>query len=175
MDGARLFNAVVKTGVSASEYAGPSDSAWIDFTKGLAAPVGAVLAGSKDFIERARYFKHLFGGAMRQAGIVAAGCIYALENNIERLAEDHQNAETLARGLAGMDGIELITESPETNMVFFNIRSDNMGTSEFLDRIANMGVRMGAIGRGVRAVTHRDVSAEDVRRAVEIVAEAMKP
>ena len=120
MDGARLMNAVVASGVSAKDQAKYADSVWIDFTKGLGAPLGAVLAGSADFIEEARRYKHMFGGAMRQAGMMAAGCIYALENNIERLQEDHDNAKLLAEGLSTIDGITV--ESPiDTNMVFFSL------------------------------------------------------
>ena len=104
MDGARLLNAAVASGIPAATFASYVDSVWIDLSKGLGAPVGAVLAGSTEFIERARLLKHMFGGAMRQAGIIAAGGIYALEHNVERLAEDHANAQFLAEGLAQIPG-----------------------------------------------------------------------
>ncbi len=100
MDGARLMNAVVASGVSAAQFAGGFDTAWLDFTKGLGAPVGAVLCGSAELIEEAWRWKQQMGGAMRQAGIVAAGCLYALDHNVERLADDHEHARLLADGLA---------------------------------------------------------------------------
>ena len=105
MDGARLMNAVVASGVSASSYASGFDTAWIDFTKGLGAPVGAVLAGSRELIDEAWRWKQMLGGAFRQSGIVAAGCLYALDHNVDRLAEDHAHAQLLARGLAALPGV----------------------------------------------------------------------
>ncbi len=174
MDGARLFNAVVKTGIKASDYAKYTDSVWIDFTKGLGAPLGAVLTGSREFIERARYYKHLFGGALRQAGIAAQACIFALENNIQRLNEDHENAIALADGLADINGVELFTPDPETNMVFFSVQRSGMETEEFLEQIQARGLRMGAVGGGIRAVTHLDVTRKDIEEAVRIVADSLK-
>src|SRR6187402_287069 len=100
MDGARLMNAVVASGVSARDFAAECDSVWIDLSKGLGCPIGAVLAGSDDFIKRCRRLKHVFGGAMRQAGVIAAAGVYALEHNVNRLADDHANARLLARGLS---------------------------------------------------------------------------
>src|SRR5262249_33261245 len=102
LDGARLLNAVVASDVAAAGYASGFDTAWIDFTKGLGAPVGAALAGSRELIEEAWRFKHMFGGALRQSGIVAAACLHALDHHVERLTEDHRNAQLLARGLAAM-------------------------------------------------------------------------
>ena len=107
LDGARLMNAVVASGVPAHDYGAGFDTAWIDFTKGLGAPVGAVLAGSSDLIEEAWRWKQMLGGAFRQSGIVAAGCLYALEHHVERLAEDHENARVLAEGLAELSGVRL--------------------------------------------------------------------
>ena len=112
MDGARLMNAVVASGIPARDFAAPFDSVWLDFSKGLGAPVGAALAGSREFIQRAWRWKHQFGGAMRQAGISAAGAVYALEHQVERLAEDHANARLLADGLAGIEGIAISAENP---------------------------------------------------------------
>lgn len=172
MDGARLFNAVVATGISERDYAQGCDSVWIDFTKGLGAPLGAVLAGSRSFIESARRYKHMFGGALRQAGIVAAGCLYGLEHHVERLADDHANAQLLAEGLKSVPGIAV--ETPiETNMVFFTL-TDGVSSTEFLADIQDYGVRMGTIGDRIRAVTHLDVSREDVERTGEIVQKVMK-
>ncbi len=173
MDGARLLNAVVASGVSAKEFAAFTDSVWIDFSKGLGAPMGAVLAGPKDFIERARLFKHMFGGAMRQAGIVAAACIYALDHNVKRLAQDHENARLLAGGLGNIPGIRLLTPQPETNMVFFEVPGFQKGVDAFLKGLKERGVVMSGLGSGVRAVTHMDVTRDDVLRAVGVVGEVL--
>src|SRR5664279_1052347 len=117
MDGARLLNACVATGISAREMTAGWDSAWIDFSKGLGAPVGAVMAGSRDFIDEVWRWKQRLGGSMRQAGICAAACTFALDHHVDRLADDHANARSLARGLSQIQGIEV--QEPETNLVFF--------------------------------------------------------
>jgi threonine aldolase len=164
MDGARLMNAVVASGVSAASYTEGFDTAWLDFTKGLGAPLGACLAASATLIDEAWRYKQMIGGSMRQAGIVAAGALYALDHNVERLAEDHANALTLARGLAAIDGVTLDPDEVETNIVIFEV-DDAEGFCAALER---SGVRMGAVGsRRVRAVTHLDVDAEGVQLAVE--------
>src|SRR5216684_6684878 len=121
MDGARLLNACVASGISARDMALGWDSAWIDFTKGLGAPVGAAIAGSRDFIAEAWRLKQQMGGAMRQAGIIAAGGVYALRHHVKRLAEDHANARRLAEGLAGLPGVKLDPSSIEINIVFFEL------------------------------------------------------
>ncbi len=168
MDGARLLNAVVATGISAKDYAAPFDSVWIDFSKGLGAPVGAVLAGSEAFIQKAWRWKHQFGGAMRQAGIIAAGAIYALRHHVERLAEDHANARILAQGLSELEGIEV--EPVETNMVFFDISGLGISASLFNDRLMARGVRVSTLGTTrIRAVTHLDVSRTQVEEALDTV------
>lgn len=167
MDGARLLNAVVASGVPAKDFAAKCDSVWIDFTKGLGAPVGAVLAGSAEYIERARRWKHVFGGAMRQAGIIAAGCIYALENNIERLADDHINAQLLADGLGSIDGIEIMNPV-ETNMVFFDTAQTGININDFILKMKENDVLLGSVGNHIRAVTHMDVTGEQIEKAVEI-------
>jgi threonine aldolase len=164
MDGARLMNAVVASGVPAAEYARGFDTAWLDFTKGLGAPVGACLAASAELIDEAWRYKQMIGGAMRQAGIVAAGALYALDHHVERLADDHANARRLAAGLAEIEG--LTVDDVETNMVFFSV-DDAPGLCAALER---EGVRMGAIGPDrVRAVTHLDVDAEGIDLALERV------
>lgn len=169
MDGARLLNASVAAGVPASDFTACVDSAWIDFTKGLGAPIGAVLAGSRDFIREARRFKQLFGGAMRQAGIAAAGCLYALDHHVERLADDHANARRLAAGLAETDGIMLRTPDPETNMVFFAVDGLEMSADQFAAKLKAAGVLMSGAGGYVRAVTHLDVSRDDIDRALAVI------
>ncbi len=173
MDGARLMNAVVASGVSAQEYAAGCDSVWIDLSKGLGAPVGGVLAGSAAFIAEARRYKHIFGGAMRQAGIIAAGGVYALEHHVERLAEDHANARQLAAGLGDIPGITLGNPEPATNIVFFTLTAPGLTNSAFLAGIKARGVQMGAIGTRIRAVLHMDVSADNVETALQAVREVV--
>jgi threonine aldolase len=171
MDGARLLNAVAATAVTARTYAAPFDSVWIDFSKGLGAPVGAALAGTKGFIEEAWRWKHQFGGAMRQAGIVAAGAVYALNHHVERLAEDNENAQILARGLAEIEGIAV--EPVETNLIFFNVAGLGVTAEAFDALLREKGVRISVMGetRG-RAVTHLDVPREQVKEALDIMRQA---
>lgn len=169
MDGARLLNACVARKVSAEAFASQVDSVWIDFTKGLGAPIGAVMAGSKDFIAEARRYKHVFAGAMRQAGIAAAGCLHALDHHVDRLADDHSNAQRLARGLAGLPGVHVMTPTPETNMVYFNPAGTGLTHEEFLATLLDRGVRMGLVRGAIRAVTHLDVSQADIDDAVAAI------
>ena len=169
MDGARLLNACAASGVSAAAFAASVDSLWIDFTKGLGAPIGAVLAGTKRFIAEARRYKQMFGGAMRQAGIAAAGCLYALDHHVDRLAEDHEHARLLARGLAAIDGVRVRTPEPETNMVFFDVEGLGLSNEQFLSRLDRQGVRMGAAAGAIRAVTHLDVSRAGIEAAIDAV------
>ncbi len=168
LDGARLMNAVVATGISAKEYAATFDSVWIDFSKGLGAPVGAALAGSKEFIKEAWRWKTQFGGAMRQAGIIAAGAVYALENHIDRLVDDHANAQTLAKGLAELAGIKV--EPVATNMVFFDIAGLGLTGTDFNQALRQHGLRVSAMGgTRLRAVTHLDVSHVQIEESLEII------
>jgi threonine aldolase len=163
LDGARLMNAVVASGVPAHEWAGPFDTAWLDFTKGLGAPVGAVLAGSRELIDEAWRYKQMWGGAMRQAGIVAAAGLYALDHHVERLVEDHENARALAEGLSELDGVDIEPDEVETNIVVFGV-PDAEGFCAALERA---GVLMYAIGpQRVRAVTHLDVDRAGIERAI---------
>src|SRR5262244_1760475 len=169
IDGARLMNAVVQSGVAARAYAGLFDSAWIDFTKGLGAPVGAALAGSREFIAEAWRCKQQMGGAMRQAGIIAAGGVYALRHHVERLAEDHANARRLADGLAALPGVRLDPKTVETNIVFFETSAN---AAEAVEHLLAHGVRMGALGpHTIRAVTHLDVDAAGIERALKVARE----
>jgi threonine aldolase len=170
LDGARLMNAVVASGVAARDYAKPFDSAWIDFSKGLGAPVGAALAGSREFITEAWRLKQQMGGAMRQAGIIAAGGVYALRHHVSRLAEDHVNARRLAEGLSKLPGVVLDPESVETNIVFFDLKGA-VDAKQVSAALLARGVRMGAMGpKTVRAVTHLDVTAPQIDRALEAAA-----
>jgi len=174
LDGARLMNAVVASGVSARDYAAPFDSAWIDFTKGLGAPVGAAMAGSRAFIDEAWRCKQQMGGAMRQAGIIAAGGVYALRHNVKRLAEDHTNARRLAEGLAGLPGVRLDPTTIETNIVFFELTGE-LTAPMAVERLLARGVRMGASGpRLIRAVTHLDIDAAAIERALAAAREVFK-
>ncbi len=175
LDGARLLNAVVATGTPAAAYAEHFDSCWIDLSKGLGCPVGAVLAGSSDFIAQAWRYKHLFGGAMRQAGIIAAAGVYALEHNIDRLAEDHAKAAALARGFAGIDGIAVDVEAVETNIVVFDIAETHVPREQFLRRTEAEGVRFSALlgPTQLRAVTHLDIPDDGVDRALTAVRTAL--
>ena len=167
MDGARLMNAVVASGVSAAEFAGGFDTAWLDFTKGLGAPVGAVLCGSQELIDEAWRWKQQMGGSMRQAGIIAAGCIYALEHNVERLAEDHEHARVLADGFAEL-GCEVIP--PETNIVIFS------APEGFVDAMARRAIELSDTPDGrVRAVTHLDVSRADIDETLKIARGVLLP
>jgi threonine aldolase len=171
MDGARLLNACAALGVPAAAVAARVDSLWIDFTKGLGAPIGAVLAGTAAFIAGARRYKQLFGGAMRQAGVAAAGCLLALDHHVERLAEDHEHARLLAQGLGAIDGIEVRTPTPETNMVFFDVSGLGLSNRQFVDRLAAAGVRVSGAGGQIRAVTHLDVSRQGIERALAAIGE----
>jgi threonine aldolase len=170
MDGARLMNAVVTSGLPATEHTKSVDTVWLDFTKGLGAPVGAVLAGPAEFIERAWRFKHQFGGAMRQSGIIAAAGLYALENNIERLAEDHANARALGAALAEVPGIGIDMDQIQTNIVFIDVAGTGRSAKEIHDGLVAKGVRIGVFGpTTMRALTHLDAD----RGAVEEVAATM--
>ena len=171
MDGARLFNAAIAKGVAASAFVATVDSVWIDFTKGLGAPIGAVLAGSKAFIAEARRQKHIFAGAMRQAGIAAAGCLHALDHHVERLAEDHANALKLAAGLCEISGVKVRTPVPETNMVFFSAAGMGISNRDLISAMAERGVRLGEVRGEIRAVLHLDVSTADVDTTIGAVRE----
>ena len=170
MDGARLMNAVVASGTSARDFAKPFASIWIDLSKGLGCPVGGVLAGSGEFIERAWRWKHRMGGAMRQAGIVAAAGVYALENHVERLAEDHANARLLADRLATVPGIAVEPETVETNIVYFDVKGTGMTAADVYQALLEHGVRIGRTSPYLmRAVTHLDVDRAGVEAAAEAV------
>jgi threonine aldolase len=163
LDGARLMNAVVASGVSAADWASLFDTAWIDFTKGLGAPLGACLAGSSELIEEAWRWKQMMGGSMRQAGIVAAAALYALDHNVERLADDHSLASRLAHGLAEVPGVRLDPATVETNIVVFRV-DDAFAFSEAL---RSHDVWIGALdATTLRAVTHLDVDAAALEKAL---------
>jgi threonine aldolase len=170
LDGARLMNAVVASGVDASEWASPFDTAWVDFTKGLGAPVGACLAGSRELIDEAWRYKQMWGGAMRQAGVVAAAGLYALEHHVERLAEDHANARWLAEALAEVPGVSLDPARVETNIVIFSVPDPDA----LFAALEAGEVHASRAGRDrVRMVTHLDVDRAGCERAVAVVRDAL--
>jgi threonine aldolase len=166
LDGARLLNAAMATNRPAVDYAAPFNTVMLCLSKGLGCPIGALLAGSADDIARARTLKQQFGGSMRQSGILAAAGLYALEHNVHRLAEDHDNAHRLAEGLADLPGFEV--EMPiETNMVFVNVHRTGMTAAAIAARLRQAGVGCSQPGPyRLRFVTHLDVHSEDIGRAV---------
>lgn len=170
MDGARLLNAVVETGITADRYAAPFDTVWIDFSKGLGAPVGAALAGSRKLIEKAWRWKHQFGGAMRQSGIIAAAGIYALKHNVERLLDDHANAQLLAIGLEKIKGIRV--EPVSTNMVFFDVGGLGQTADQFNEALLERSLRVSTVSATrCRAVPHLDIMKPQVKEAIDIIGE----
>ena len=169
MDGARLMNAVIAGGYTAKDAASNVDSVWIDLSKGLGAPVGAVLCGTTEFIEQARLLKHRLGGAMRQAGVIAAAGLYAFEHNVERLAEDHDNARYLEAGIAEIPGLKLANGPVETNILFFEVTKPGKSAAEVATVLEQTGVRMSyqySDPTRIRAVTHLDVARADCERAL---------
>ncbi len=167
LDGARLWNAAAATGIAEAEYAAGFDSVNVCFSKALGAPMGSALAGSAEFIERARRFKQLYGGGFRQAGMMAAGALYALEHHRERLTEDHRRATTLAGGLREIPGIEIDLDGVETNIVRF--RSADTPAPEFAERCAQGGVAVLAYnGTDLRAVPHLQTTDDDIARALDV-------
>lgn len=171
MDGARLMNACIAAAVAPHDMVRSYDSVWLDFTKGLGAPLGAVLCGSAEFIGQAWRWKQRLGGSMRQAGICAAACLHALEHHVDRLAEDHGNARALARGLAQIPGV--VVEEPDTNLVFFDVRGAGMDVATLQARLQMRGVAVSGLGGRVRACTHLDVTAPMIEEAVAIIREVI--
>src|SRR6266550_9260016 len=172
MDGARLLNACVATGISARDMAKGWDSAWIDFSKGLGAPIGGALAGTAAFIDEVWRWKQRLGGSMRQAGICAAACIHALDHHVDRLAEDHANARALARGLSQIAGIEV--QQPETNLVFFKPDGAGVAGDKMVAELRKRGVLLAMMDGRIRACTHLDVSAAMIEETVGIVREIVR-
>src|SRR5258708_5814918 len=172
MDGARLLNATVATGIAARDMAKGWDSAWIDFSKGLGAPVGAVIAGSRDFIDEVWRWKQRLGGSMRQAGICAAACTYALDYHVDRLADDHANARALARGLSQIKGMEV--QEPETNLVFFKPDGAGVSGEKMVAALRQRGVLLATMDGRIRACTHLDVTANMIEETLGLVREIVR-
>jgi threonine aldolase len=170
LDGARIFNASVATGTDAKEYARHFDSVAFCLSKGLGCPVGSMVVGSAALIDRVHRFRKMFGGGMRQAGILAAAGFYALEHNIPRLKQDHDHAMELGRALHTMKGISINPDEVETNIVIFDVAGTGMDAFEVVDRIKRQGVLTLPISQTrIRAVTHLDVNTEDIHQAIDAI------
>jgi threonine aldolase len=168
MDGARLWNASVATGIKPAEYAQWADSVSVCLSKGLGAPIGSMVTGSKIFIDRVHRFRKMFGGGMRQVGVIAAAGIYALDHHIERLKEDHQNAKRLALGLKEFKGVSINPDHVETNIIIFSTADTGMTAAQVTEAMKKEGVLIHAFGKTqIRLVTHLDVSSEDIEKALK--------
>jgi threonine aldolase len=175
VDGARFFNAAIALGVAPKDLAAEADSVSFCLSKGLAAPVGSIVCGTQNFINEARRARKVLGGGMRQAGILAAAGIVALNEMVERLAQDHANAKKLAMGLAQIPGLSLDPDQIRTNIVFFELESEQMTAAQFSRRIDAEGIRMLPTGaQKVRAVTHYHITAEDIDQALAVISKVMK-
>jgi threonine aldolase len=168
LDGARIWNAMVRTGVSAAEWGTPFDTVAVCFSKGLGTPAGSMLVGPRDLIAYGRRIRKLFGGAMRQVGFLAAACHYALDHHIDRLAEDHENAQTIAKAVADVPGLTLTPPEVETNLVWFEVDSRHGTARQVSERLKVDGVLVAPLGQKViRAVTHLGVTREECAKAAE--------
>jgi len=168
LDGARLLNAAAALDQKPSVLAEPFDSISLCFSKGLGAPVGSVIVGSEAFIHRCHRFRKMFGGGMRQAGILAAAAQYALHNHVERLSEDHANAKRLAEGLVATGAVELVYGPPQTNMLFFESRHPTVNLAQLVEKLAERGVLIGTLyGRVARAVLHLEITKADVETTIQ--------
>ncbi len=170
MDGARLWNASAATGISLAEYSSYFDTISVCLSKGLGAPVGSIILGEKSMIEEAFRVRKGWGGGMRQIGILAAAGLYAIENNFNRLSEDHENAKELANHLAKIDGVEIDTSLVETNILMFN--PTTISAEDVVSKSKEKGLLISAMGVGtIRAVTHLDISSDDITKAKQILTE----
>src|ERR1700732_123485 len=172
MDGARLLNACVATGIAARDMAAGWDSAWIDFSKGLGAPVGAAIAGSRDFIDEVWRWEQRLRGSLRQGGILGAPRVFALDHHVDRLADDHANARALARGLSQIAGVEV--QEPETNLVFFKPDGAGVNGEKMVAVLRQRGVLLAMMDGRIRACTHLDVTAEMIEETVGLVREIVR-
>jgi threonine aldolase len=170
LDGARLWNAIVATGIPARQWSALFDTVSVCFSKGLGAPVGSALAGPRELITGARRIRKLFGGGMRQAGVLAAAALYALDHHIERLAEDHRNAHTIAQAVADTPGLRLVPSKVETNLVWFRVEREAGTAKDVAGALKERGVLVHVSGpQTLRACTHLDVSAAQAERAAEVI------
>jgi threonine aldolase len=170
LDGARVWNAIVKTGIPAHKWADMFDTVAVCFSKGLGAPVGSMLLGARDLIEHGRRVRKLFGGAMRQVGYLAAACLYALDHHIDRLAEDHENAQVIAKAVEEVPGFTLTPPEVETNLVWWEVDARHGTAKQVSERLKVEGVLVAALDeRVIRAATHLDVSREECEKAAEVI------
>jgi threonine aldolase len=170
LDGARLWNAVVATGIPAATWAAQFDTVSVCFSKGLGAPIGSALAGPREFVQRARRIRKLLGGGMRQGGMAAAGALYALEHHVDRLAEDHRNAQVIARAIAQTPGLRLDPPQVETNLVWVEVEQELGSARDVANSLKKSGVLVHVAGpHTLRACTHLDVSTAQVERAAEAI------
>ncbi len=170
LDGARLWNASVATGISLKEYGRYFDSVSVCFSKGLGAPVGSMVVGSKEYIKKAHRYRKIYGGGMRQAGIIAAGALYAVNNNIKRLSQDHDNAKKLAEGFNSIDGFSVDMDTVETNIVMVDIDKNFLTSEQVVAKLKKENVLILSVGsQRLRAVTHLDVDSSDIEQAVKII------
>src|SRR5262245_27615650 len=175
LDGARIWTAIVAAGIPGKEWAKHFDSISVCFSKGLGAPIGSCLVGSKEFIRRAHRVRKLFGGAMRQAGMAAAGALYAFDHNIERLAEDHRNAQVIAQAIADVPGCRLDPPDVQTNLVWFEVEPEMGDAKSVQEKLKHHGVLVNSTAAQVcRACTHLDVSAAQVERAADLFRKALR-
>ena len=174
VDGARFFNAAIALGVKPADLAEEADSVSFCLSKGLAAPIGSIVCGTKDFIHAARRARKVLGGGMRQAGVLAAAGIVSLNEMVDRLAEDHANAKKLAKGLAEIPGLAIDPNQIKTNIIFFDVTRQNMRPEQFVKQVDAEGVRMLSVGpHRVRAVTHYHIKTEDIDRALSVISKVM--
>jgi len=174
LDGARVFNAAVAQGVDVRELTRDADSVSFCLSKGLSAPVGSLVCGSEDFIREAHRARKVLGGGMRQAGVIAAAGIVALEQMVDRLSEDHANARRLAGGLAQIPGIAIDPSQVQTNIVYFDLEEGAPDASIFCQRLAERGIKMGDVeSRQIRAVTHYGIDTDHIEQALDVVAQVM--
>ncbi len=175
LDGARIFNAAIALGIDVKELTANVDSLSFCLSKGLSAPVGSVVCGSSEFIAEARRARKVLGGGMRQAGVIAAAGIKALEEMVDRLAEDHENARRLAEGIAGIGGLSIEPAKVQTNIIYFELDEDRMTPKELVTELDKKEVKLLSVGaRRLRAVTHYGISAEDIDLTVKALGEVMK-
>jgi threonine aldolase len=175
LDGARLWNAAIETGISLKEFAINFDSVSLCFSKGLGAPVGSVVAGSKEFIKKAHYYRKAYGGGMRQVGILAAGCIFAVENHFERLSEDHRNARLLAEGLVDLKCFKVDLDSVQTNIVIVNVAKGSIDAIEIAERLKENNIlAIPFSSHKIRFVTHLNISHEDIDTCLRVITKLFK-
>ncbi len=175
MDGARLWNACIASGITPAEFAAPFDSVSVCLSKGLGCPVGSLIAGSKEFIKRAHRFRKMLGGGMRQAGVLAAAGIYALDHHLHKLEEDHRKARRLAQGLASIKNIIINLKEVETNILYFNTAPAGRSAREIAAVLKDRGVLVHPTGKDlIRAVTHMDVSFDQIEQALGVIEAVMK-